>query len=203
MSATPLRQTTRWARVFVDEGRCIVYGASLGCFYLLDGTVALEPTLQRVLGLRSSTLQEAIVDPVERIAHDRASLCRHDSVPSEALQVAYRLLHHTRRLIPLRWMAWLLALLTVRDVTRRVSPSEIGQVLFAVERSVAFEDCYPRALLTLHLCLRAGHSCELLVGCLAPTRQMHAWCAASGVLPYEPSPEHFMYQPLYAMSFAP
>jgi hypothetical protein len=98
-------------------------------------------------------------------------------------------------------MARIVCALCVRAPACKRTLSDIGRLVFEVERSAGIEDCYPRALLTLYLCLQAGHPCELLVGCLAPTRKMHAWCSSAGTLPYEALPEHYMYQPLYALAF--
>jgi hypothetical protein len=192
----------RWTRVFLDDRRCLVYGAGWGRFYLVDADYALDRTFQLVLGLRSSTLCKLIADPVERIAHDRPSLRDHPSKPPPRLmRLAYLLLHWSRWGIPLRWMAAIVCALARRGTVSKRTPSEIGQTVFEVERALRIEDCYPRALLTVYLCLRAGCSCELLVGCLTPTRKMHTWCSASGTLPYEALPEHYLYQPLYMLSF--
>ena len=49
------------------------------------------------------------------------------------------------------------------------SAAEIGRRVAAVEHSVGFSDCYPRALLTAWLCLAADLDCELTIGILAPT----------------------------------
>ena len=43
----------------------------------------------------------------------------------------------------------------------------------------------------------------LIVGVLSPTRKMHAWCEVDGELPYEPMPEHYLYQPLWTLALTP
>jgi Transglutaminase-like superfamily len=73
---------------------------------------------------------------------------------------------------------------------------EIGRIVMAVERSVGISDCYPRALVTAYLCMTARLSCEVTVGILAPSANMHAWCSTGGAIPYEPKPEHWFYSPL-------
>jgi hypothetical protein len=88
-----------------------------------------------------------------------------------------------------------------RTLPRTVS--EIGRLVHAVEQAVGLTDCYPRALLTCYLCLTSGLRCELTVGTLAPTRKLHAWCSTGGALPYEPSPEHYLYRPLLVVALAP
>jgi hypothetical protein len=79
---------------------------------------------------------------------------------------------------------------------RAASPLEIGQIVKSVECAADLSDCYPRALITAFLCIRAGLNCKIAVGILAPTRKMHAWCSTGGQIPYEPRPEHWFYQPL-------
>ena len=157
--------------------------------------------MQSVLGLGHCILRDSLADPVERIAHDRPSF-RDSRVESPAytLRLAYLLLRASRW-VPLCWMARLVHAVGVRAPRQRRTVSEIGRTLFEVERVVGLEDCYPRALMTVYLCARARRPCDLVVGCLAPTRLMHTWCSCLGVLPYEPLPEHYMYQPLYVRSF--
>jgi hypothetical protein len=194
----------RWTRVFIDSARCLVYGPSIGRLYLLDGAEALERPLQIVLGLRSFSLCETLADPAARVVHHRSNL-RDVSVPcaSHALRVAYRLLHWSRYIVPLGWAATIVRLAArLPRSTARATLSDIGRTLHAVESAAAFSDCYPRALLTAYLCLKSGRDCELVVGALAPTRKMHAWCCSDGAIPYEAGPEHYMYQPLIVFSLA-
>ena len=76
------------------------------------------------------------------------------------------------------------------------SPTDVGQIVSAVERTVGMADCYPRALLTAYLCMMARLNCKITVGILAPTSNLHVWCSTDGVIPYEPEPHYWWYQPL-------
>jgi hypothetical protein len=193
-----------WSRVFVDNERWLVYGPRLGRLYLLTSQQSLDARLQGLLGLRRFHLVDSLADPAERIVHDLPSLkyLRADGVPRSA-RIAYETLRRSRTLIPLPAMAALVGRIAERKPTARSDPSEIGSLLHAVERSVSSADCYPRALLTCYLCLSSRRSCDLALGVLSPTRMMHAWCSTAGQLPYEPSPEHYLYQPLLVMKLSP
>jgi sugar/nucleoside kinase (ribokinase family) len=90
-----------------------------------------------------------------------------------------------------------------RWIARGASSAEIGATVHAVEDASGAGDCYARALITAFMCLSARRACVLAVGVLAPTRKMHAWCCVEGDLPYEPSPEHYLYQPVWTLSLAP
>ena len=57
--------------------------------------------------------------------------------------------------------------------------------------------------MTAVLALRSGWPADLTLGVLAPTRLMHIWCAVDGILPYEPSPEHYLYTPLVTARLTP
>ena len=193
-----------WTRVPFDDSRCLIYGAGWGRFYLVDRSVPLAPVFQRVLGLRSSKLVDSIRDPVERIELDRSRLRDHERrVPPLSARLAYRFFHSSRGLIPLRWMTSLIHEVARRAPASRTTISELGRRVFEVEHFIGLEDCYPRAILTLYWCIRARHPCQVLVGCLVPTRKMHVWCSSAGILPYEASPEHYMYQPAFHLSYEP
>ena len=113
------------------------------------------------------------------------------------LPLLYRSCHRHRSVLSIgrairlaKWLAWL------QRRRRTWGAPEIGGLCVAVESAVGISDCYPRALLTAYLCMLAGLPCEVTVGILAPTRNMHAWCASGGAIPYEPQPEHWFYRPL-------
>lgn len=115
-------------------------------------------------------------------------------------------------MLPLRQAARLVRKLAIRERSRQRGrtaaqpPADVAGLarsVHAVEHRAGFSDCYPRALMTAYLCLRAGRGCVLAVGALAPTRKMHAWCSVDGVLPYEPLPEHYLYQPLWTSALTP
>jgi hypothetical protein len=101
-------------------------------------------------------------------------------------------------------MARLVAAAARRSASRDpVDLTDIARTIHAVEQGAGRADCYPRALLTMYLCLRAGRVCQLLIGSLVPTRMMHAWCSTEGQLPYEAMPEHYMYRPMLMLQFDP
>jgi hypothetical protein len=190
----------RWSRIPVRQDRCLVYGPAVGRLYLLTDEEAVSPVLVRMLGLARLAHTESLADPVERIGLDRATMRDAPTQrTSKHLVLLYRLFHRSRHVVPLRWMLKAVAMLAGRGPALDVHT--IGRRLHAVEQAAGFADCYPRALLTATLCIRSGLAGECLVGTLAPTRKMHAWCCVDGVLPYEPSPEHYMYQPLVALPF--
>jgi hypothetical protein len=188
-----------------DDARCLVYGPRLGRLYLLAvGDVESAP-LRRALGLDSYVQQEDLRDPAFRVLHDLPSLRRLPARRvSRALVWIYRLLHWSRSVAPFPWVGRLLLRLARRSKwAPRGTSAEIGRVVHAVERMAGVSDCYPRALLTAFLCAASGQRCELVVGTLAPTRNMHAWCCTDGSIPFEPSPEHHMFQPLLVLPLEP
>ena len=195
----------RWTRVFVDGGRCFVYGTTLGRLYLLNANEATEPHFQRLLGLRSLTLCDDLADPAERIVHNLSNLKAAGVVEAPvSLRIAYHLLNQSRHVVPLRGMARLIRRLAKWSTARKpLTVSEIGHLVHAIEQANKLADCYPRALITSYLCLKNRLGCDLAVGTLAPTRKMHAWCSTEGQLPYEASPEHYMYQPLMVLTLLP
>lgn len=194
-----------WARAYVDEARCLVYGPRLGRLYLLSTTETLAEPMQRVLGLHGLTLDDGLADPVDRVLHDRSSLGRFEPrAATRGLRLFYRLLHYSRRVAPFAFVARLVAALGRRGAGRHsIDVNDIARMVHAVEQATGLSDCYPRALLTLHLCVRSGRTCQLSIGSLAPTRMMHAWCSTQGQLPYEPMPEHYMYRPVLMLHFDP
>lgn len=191
-----------WCAVEVDEHQRMLYGPRFGRLYLLPAADALDERFCRVIGLAVDARVESLPDPVHRIVHDLHSLTGEATIrASVALVAVYRLLQASRYVVPFR-----LALAAVRIaalllgrhcVAAGASPSQIAQLVHAVERRLFCGDCYPRSLLTAFLCLSARRACTVLVGVLAPTRKMHAWCSVEGCLPYEPSPEHYLYQPVW------
>lgn len=125
---------------------------------------------------------------------------------SRRLRLLYRVLKASRGVLALRFCARLLRHLAILNRARQrasCSSADIGRIVHAVEREVPAPDCYPRALLTLYLALRAGRGGALTIGVLAPTRKMHAWCTIGSDLPYEPAAEHYLYQPLWTLTLPP
>lgn len=194
-----------WARARVDEERCLVYGPRLGRLYLLAAAETLAEPMQRVLGLHGLVLDDGLADPAGGVLHDRSSLSRFEPRPApRRLRAFYRFLHHSRRVAPFAVTARLVAAAARRSAVRNpIDLTDIARTIHAVEQGTGLADCYPRALLTLYLCLHSGRACQLSIGSLVPTRMMHAWCSTEGQLPYEAMPEHYMYQPLLMLQFDP
>lgn len=194
-----------WTRVFVDRERCLVYGPSLGRLYLLAGEHALERQLQRVLGLGSLELCDKLADPAGRIVHSLSNLRAMTMIAAPfSLRIAYRILLYSRHFVPFGMMVAIVRRTArARSAPPQPTVSDIGRLVHGIERAVGRADCYPRALMTCYLCLKNGRRCQVVVGTLAPTRKMHAWCSTAGELPYEASPEHYMYRPLLVMTLSP
>jgi hypothetical protein len=191
-----------WCVVEVDERRALLYGPRFGRLYLLAASDARDERFCRVVGLSEGARATCLLDPVHRIAHDLQSLSGAAPIRASAALVAvYGLLRASRYVLPFRLalaIARASALLVGRHCLKAgASPTQIAQLVHAVERKLPFGDCYPRALLTAFLCVSARRACTVLVGVLAPTRKMHAWCSVDGSLPYEPVPEHYLYQPIW------
>ena len=202
----------RWTRVLVDDRRSLLYGPGTGRLYLLGPREAEDPRLRRLLGLAQSTFAADLDDPAAAVAHDAASF--RGTAPPRArasLRAAYRLFDRTRSVLPFGLAARLAAAAARRERRRRPSDANggagtvdaIARAIHALERDVGYADCYPRALLTAFLAVARGSACRIVIGVLAPTRKMHAWCAVDGVVPYEPSPEHYLYRPLLVLSLDP
>jgi hypothetical protein len=197
-----------WADIAVDGERTLVYGPRFGRLYLLHAGVARDPTFLRMSGLAASARADDLVDPVDRIACDLPALaCTAKPVVPALLRATYGLMRASRRVTNLRVAARAVRHAAKAFGCRAVAPgasaSEIGRLVWAVETGGRGGDCYARALLTAYLCLSSGRGCTLAVGVLSPTRKMHAWCGVDGVLPYEPFPEHYLYQPVWTLRLAP
>lgn len=208
-SVTRKRTADAWAEIDAGDGRSFLYGPRLGRLYLFHPAQASDLRLLSTIGLSAAHRQREVADPVERIAHDRASLAREPAgeLPTFGLRLAYRAFQITRGAIPFHAMALLARagapLFRRRVIAAGANASEIGRLVHAAEAGVSDPNCYPRALLTALLATAAGRSSILLIGLLAPTRKMHAWCSVENELPYEPSPEHYLYQPLWALTLHP
>lgn len=198
-----------WTGISAAGGRIFLYGPRLGRLYLLPSAQASDPKLLRILGLPMPSRQPEVEDPITRVTHDRASLADEPegSRPPFSLRLAYRVFQITRGIIPFATMAHLARaaapLWRGRALASGATTSEIGKRIHAVESALRGANCYPRALLTALLAIAAGRQCTLLIGLLAPTRKMHAWCSVESELPYEPTPEHYLYQPLWALTLRP
>lgn len=207
-SVTRKRTDDTWTEIDAGDGRSFLYGPRLGRLYLLNPAQASDLNLLRLIGLSKERRQSEVPDPVERVTHDRGSLGHRPArEPTPWLTLLYRAFQLTRGAIPFRAMARLACaiapLLRGRAIETGAGPSEIGQLVHAAEARVRDPNCYPRALLTALLATAARRRCTLLIGLLTPTHKMHAWCSVENELPYEPSPEHYLYQPLWALTLDP
>ena len=211
-NATPAPITERqaaeenWSPVAIDDRRCLIYGPRFGKLYLTSVERLDDKAFRQIVGLPQQP-NHALVDPVERFGWSLGGL--RDDMSSRAawrMRLAYRLLHNSRHLLPFRLSAKLIRL--AAGPAARRSPGEESQIeaiaraVAATERAVGFSDCYPRTLLSAWLALTAGQPCVVAIGVLAPTRKMHAWCTIAGVLPFEPTAEHYLYQPAWTLTLS-
>ena len=197
-----------WSPILIGDEFCLLYGPRFGRFYLLGRTDGLAPFFLRLIGLADDhTRRNSLCDPATLIAKTRRDFDGSAADrPCWQWRIGYTMLGMSRHLLPLRLMAKIL-----RIAASRVRPSHppgdtvalAASLLYAVESAQAMSDCYPRALMSAFLFLKSGRSCVLTIGALAPTRKMHVWCSVDGTIPYEPSPEHYLYQPLWTMTLTP
>lgn len=186
---------TWWIRLPVGDGRFLVYSPLFGRTYLLPEEFAASSFLPRLIGLKRENLRNCLADPAGSVALvDGAGLCPE---AGSFLPRLYTFFHRYRAIVTIG-RAILLAVWLVRlqGTGGHRSAAEIGSMVMAVERKLGVSDCYPRALLTAYLCLVAGLGCEVTVGILPPTKNLHAWCSTEGVIPYEPVLRHWWYRPL-------
>jgi hypothetical protein len=185
----------RWCSIAVDADQELIFGPRTGHLYLASPSAV---PLQRLVGLRDADRVDALADPVGDLAFERCDLADEAGpVPSRPLRMLYLLCRASRGWVPAVYALRVLgAAAAARRASRPLSVEEIARTVHRVERSVRVEDCYPRALLTYWLCRRNGLPCRFVIGVLAPTRMMHAWCSTDGVLPYEPYRTHHAFQPL-------
>jgi hypothetical protein len=116
--------------------------------------------------------------------------------PPGFLVFVYRFVHRHRSLASVSRVLLLARLAARFQSMRSWSVADVGALVFAVERAAGLSDCYPRSLLTAYLCMRSRRDCSLAIGILAPTPNMHAWCATDRVIPFEPDPPHWWFRPL-------
>lgn len=196
-----------WCPIVVDDARCLLYGPRLGRFYLVSRDRVRDQAFLDVIGLRGHPAA-SLPDPVERIAFTANDLHAAEVSDKPKRQIAaYKVLHRSRHILPLRLAASLLRKLATRPHRPHCGASNdiagLARSVHRLESAAGFADCYPRALMTAYLALKARYRCVLTIGALAPTRKMHAWCSIDGVLPYEPTPEHYLYQPLWMRVLTP
>jgi hypothetical protein len=189
-----------WSALPFDERRSLVYSPAWGRAYVLTAAQCADPALQRWLGLSVQNRLETLPDPADsvlRVGSVESSATDTFTPPPSRRDVAlYRFLDRTRSLLPFGWMARRVARrATTRSAPLHVDADAIGALVQRVERAAGLGDCYPRALFTAHLCARAGLPFRLVIGALVPTRMLHAWCCVDGRVPYEPTPQHWIYQP--------
>jgi hypothetical protein len=193
-----------WTSLAAGDGRAFLFSPRFNRTYLLAEDLANSAVCASLLGLNLKNRLESLVDPAARVelvgAFEKPSV----SLPGEVLPNVgkmlprlYCFLHGNRSIASIARAIFIAKMLARRDRgDARRTVREIGETVRAVEVEVGISDCYPRALLTAYLCLASGRSCELTVGILAPTRNIHAWCSTRGVIPFEPVFHHWWYRPL-------
>jgi hypothetical protein len=190
-----MSKRAQWTRLPLDGARCFIYSPFFGRTYLLPVDLAANRALAPLLGLKAPECRDSLVDPAERIA--LVGSAESTAGAGWLVRSLYVLFHRHRTLLSIRramrlsrWLAWL------GPKHSGWGPADVGGVVMAIESSLGISDCYPRALVTSYLCMTAELSCEVTVGILSPTANMHAWCSTDGVIPFEPRPEHWFYSPL-------
>lgn len=186
--------TIRWCLLAADDRSSFVYSPRFGRTYVLPDDIMVGRFLPKLLGLRAANRAPELPDPASSVqpAGNEARV----SEPSPFLVFVYRFLHRYRSIASVSRVL-LLARLAARFQRRRSwSIGDIGATVLSVERAAGLSDCYPRSLITAYLCMRSRRDCSLAIGMLAPTPNMHAWCAAERVVPFEPDPSHWWYRPL-------
>jgi hypothetical protein len=192
-----------WCDISIDAEHTMIYGPRFGRLYLLPPDQARGPAFLRAVGLAGVERVDGLPDPAERVLRNRTHFTGVATAGTPHLRAAYRVFRASRGALPPRYAGPVIRSLAKREWGVDGDPESIARTLHAVERQVAQPDCYPRALLTALLSLAAGQASTIVLGVLAPTRLMHVWCCVDGVLPYEPSPEHHNYQPLWKQSLTP
>lgn len=196
-----------WSPIYVGDNHYLIYGPRLGRSYLLPENVVTQPSFLQVAGLSRAHRYDALLDPAGRIARTLQNFGDgRGSDVSVRYVLGYRLLQTSRHAIPLRSTAKLIRTLAIYRQCRIKTNNlhaYIAECLHGIEGKLGTGDCYPRALMTAYLSLRSGQACRLTVGALAPTRKMHVWCSLEEVIPYEPAPEHYLYQPLWTLTLLP
>ena len=191
-----------WTRLPVGDGRWLVYSPLFGRTYLLNTELAMSELTRIFLGLRSSNLRESLPDPAGSVA----LIGEREPTVEVGLLLPrlYRFFHNQRTFASIsraiRLAKWLARLRPSRGSR---TTTKIAETVISVEHSVGISDCYPRALLTAYLCLSAKLSCNVMVGVLAPSQNMHAWCSTKGVIPYEPVWLNWWYSPLAVYDITP
>jgi hypothetical protein len=147
-----------------------------------------------LLGLPARNRVSELPDPAST-AHRTSEGFRAPKA-SVILVLVYRLVHRYRSLASVSRVLRLARLIAWLQPRRAWSIADIGGIVFSVEQAAGLSDCYPRSLITAYLCMRSRRDCSLAIGILAPTPNLHAWCATEQVVPFEPDPPHWWYRPL-------
>ncbi|MBK7969860.1 MAG: lasso peptide biosynthesis protein [Bacteroidetes bacterium] len=198
----PLIMQGRWTRLCIYSN-CFIYGPRLGALYLLPQETSNEKIFLRTLGLGKFVLQNELQDPARDIIHDLSVLKENREEPACSVFHCwlYSFIHWSRHVLP--FPLTLKVMTGIFRFIRRKHPfssDKIGIILYAIEKKTGLQNCYPRSVITACLCAQNSLPWDVVIGILAPTRMMHAWCSTNGHLPYEPFPEHHMYQPLIIFS---
>ena len=157
------RVTICWSPLPIEHGRSFIFGPRSGRTYLLDADVADSGLIPRLLGLKRANRQAELADPAISVLP--ASTASGVDV-GWVLPRLYRFVHRHRVIASTSRV-----LIVSRTVARLRAPREwtvndIGQFIQAVEEQAGASDCYPRALITAHLCIRSRQNCSIAFGML-------------------------------------
>lgn len=197
----------QWTPVSAGDGRFFVYSTRFGSTHLVTTEVASSAIFRHALGLSQTARRDSLTDPATAVRLSGA-FEKPLQLPSGACNAQPRklgrllprlyLLFHRHRVIfsiP-RAIKLCKLLLWLRGHSDAQSVAGIGELVKTIEDRVGISDCYPRALLTAYLCLAAQQRSHIVVGILAPTTRLHAWCCVRGIIPYEPVDHNWWYKPL-------
>lgn len=190
-----MRKHISWTRLPFGDGRWLIFSPRSSRTYLLAPAIVENAALPALLGLKTTTFRSRLDDPAQRV--ERVDGTESRVAVGRLLCLLYIFFHRHRKIASMSRAICLTYWLARMWHNRKPwEPIDVGRKMMAVEQSVGISDCYPRALLTAYLCMKAGLSCNVTVGILAPSSKMHAWCSTGGVIPYEPHPQHWYYSPL-------
>jgi hypothetical protein len=197
----------QWTPVSSGDGRFFVYSARFGSTHLVTSDVESSAVFRHTLGLSRTSRRDSLSDPAGSVRLSGAfekplqlppgAASGQPRKPGRLLPRLYLLFHRHRVIFSIpRAIGLCKLLLWLRGRRDAQSLADIGELVKTIEDQVGISDCYPRALLTAYLCLAAQRPSQIVVGILAPTTRLHAWCCVHGIIPYEPVDRNWWYQPL-------
>jgi hypothetical protein len=197
----------QWTPVSAGDGRFFVYSTRFGSTHLVTKEVISSAIFRFALGLCQTARRDSLVDPATAVrlsgAFEKPLQLPQGAgnaqfrKPDSLLPRLYLLFHRHRVIFSIpRAIKLCKLLLWLWGRNDTLCVTDIGELVKTVEDQVGISDCYPRALLTAYLCLAAQQRSHIVVGILAPTTSLHAWCCVYGIIPYEPVDRNWWYRPL-------